>query len=55
MPYKVERKGDEFVVRSPKGVKGKHKSKKKARAQQRALYANTAESKTRNRYNWMDD
>lgn len=40
MPYKIEERKGEFIVRGPSGVKGKHKSRKKAEAQMRALYAN---------------
>ena len=40
MPYKIEERNGEFIVRSPSGVKGRHKSRKKAEAQMRALYAN---------------
>lgn len=40
MPYKVSKtkKGD-YEVRSPHGVKAKHTTKAKAKAQQRLLYA----------------
>lgn len=47
MPYEVEKQGDDYVVKKPgKGGKvfGRHKSKKKARAQQAAIYASTDEN-----------
>lgn len=42
MPYKILKRGEYFVVISKKTgkVKGKHKTRKKALSQLRALYAN---------------
>ncbi len=37
-PFRI-RQVNGYEVRSPKGVKGKHKSLASARAQQRAIYA----------------
>ena len=46
MPYKVVKSGSTYKVKDPKGkTYGTHKSKSKAQAQVRALYANTKHKK----------
>jgi hypothetical protein len=46
MPWDVVRRGEFWVVLDKRGnVVGKHPTRQKALAQQRALYANTPESK----------
>lgn len=51
MPWKVVKKGNKWqVVNEETGdVKGTHSSKKRALAQQRALYANVTESKPKSK------
>ena len=44
MPYHIEKATDGFVVKDNKGKSyGKHKTRAKAQAQIRAIYANTKE------------
>jgi len=47
MPFRVDKEGDDFVVKTEGTgkVHGRHKSKKKALAQLRALYANVPEAR----------
>lgn len=46
MPYSIEKRGSEYCVVSDKGdAKGCHKSKKKAKKQLKALYANDPHAK----------
>ena len=40
MPFEVAKIRGGWAVKSPKGIKGKHKTLEGAQAQQKAIYAN---------------
>ena len=40
MPYNIIKEGNEYIVKGPKKNHGRHKTRKKAEAQMKALYAN---------------